>query len=188
MTRVFLNIFTVIFLSFFCFTIFETATSNSVNAQSRYFRVKSHPIFDQEFSGKTHVIDGDSIRVDGNEVRLVGLDAPEYYQTCFDKDNSEYRCGKISSKFLRNLAQNKHVKCLYAEKDRYNRFLGKCFIGDVSINEEIVKNGMAVIYNFTESDKKMDDLEIAAKKQKLGIWQGAFQLPKDYRKSHSRYK
>ena len=54
------------------------------------------------------------------------------------------------------------------------------------INEEIVKNGMAVIYDFKESDEKMDALEAEAKKQKLGIWRGAFQLPKEYRKSHPR--
>ena len=58
---------------------------------------------------------------------------------------------------------------------------------DNLINEELVKNGMAVIYNFTESDKKMDELEVAAKKQKIGIWQGAFQLPKEYRKAHPRH-
>lgn len=174
-----------IFLAFFCTTIFFTTQSS--NSEAGNFRVKSHLVFDKEFSGKIFVIDGDSLRVGGKEVRLFGLDAPEYKQTCFDAKNNEYACGLVSSKFLRKLAAGKFGKCVYAEKDRYKRYLGKCFIDGVSINEELVKNGMAVIYNFTESDEKMDELEAQAKEQKIGIWQGPFQLPKNYRKSHRRH-
>lgn len=181
-----LNIFAVTFLGIFCITLFTVATSKPANSQSQYFRVKSHLQFNKSFSGKTSVIDGDSIKVGGKEVRLFGLDAPEYNQNCFDEKNKEYACGQVSRDFLAELAQKKEVKCMYAEKDKYDRFLGKCFVGEISINEELVKNGMAVIYNFTESDEKMDELEEAAKKQKLGIWRGAFQLPKEYRKSHPR--
>ena len=45
---------------------------------------------------------------------------------------------------------------------------------------------MAVIYNFTESSEEMNALEAQAQEKKSGIWKGAFQLPKDYRKSHPR--
>lgn len=126
------------------------------------------------------------MKVGGKEVRLVGIDAPEYSQTCFNEKNSEYECGKKSRDFLIKLAGGKEVKCFYAEKDKYDRYLGKCFVGEVSINEEILKNGMAVIYNFAETEEKMTKLEAQAKEKKLGIWQGTFQLPKDYRKAHPR--
>lgn len=143
--------------------------------------------FNQSFFGLTRVIDGDSLKVGDNEVRLFGLDAPEYKQTCFDKENEEYNCGQISKKFLYDLANNKEVICYYAQKDIYNRFLGQCYLGEVSINEEIVKNGMAVIYDYKTSSAKMDELESAAKASKIGIWQGSFQLPKEYRKSHKKH-
>ncbi len=188
MREKFLNIFSVIFLGIFSLMLFLVATFESSNSQSSHFRVKSHPQFNKKFSDNTKVLDGDSLKVGNKEVRLFGLDAPEYRQTCFDKKNQQYACGQISYKFLTALAEKKEVHCLYSGKDKYDRFLGKCFVGEVSINEELVKNGMAVIYNFSESDEKMDALEQEAKKQKLGIWQGAFQLPKDYRKSHPRDK
>lgn len=180
------NIATATFLAIFCATLFQVATSQPASSQSQYFRVKSHLQFNKTFSGKTSVIDGDSINVGGKEVRLFGLDAPEYKQNCFDEKNQEYACGLMSRAFLLELAHKKQVKCIYAEKDKYDRFLSKCFVGEISINEELVKNGMAVIYNFTESDEKMDALEEAAKKQKLGIWRGAFQMPKEYRKANPR--
>jgi len=180
------NIFTTIFFAVFCATLFVIAKPAA--SQNNFLRVKSHLVFNKEFSGIAKVIDGDSISVDDREVRLFGIDAPEYHQTCFDDKKSEYSCGKASQEFLYDLINGKKVTCHYAEKDKYNRFLGKCEIKKISINQEIVKNGMAVIYNFTESDDAIDALEAKAKEQKIGIWQGAFQLPKDYRKSHPRVK
>lgn len=181
----FLNIVTFIFLGAFTLTLFEIAISKPSKSQNSRF-VKSHPQFSKSFSGIASVIDGDSIRVGENEVRLVGIDAPEYLQTCFDENNQEYFCGKASHVFLLELAHKKEVECFYSSKDRYNRFLAKCFVNKISINEELLKSGMAVIYDFNESEEKMENLELEAKKQKLGIWRGAFQLPKDYRKSHPR--
>jgi endonuclease YncB( thermonuclease family) len=43
---------------------------------------------------------------------------------------------------------------------------------------------MALIYNFNQSDEIMRELEKSARISKIGIWQGKFQKPKDYRKSH----
>lgn len=178
------NIFTTIFIALFSLAIFSTITSKTANS---YFRAKSYLQFDKEFSGKIKVIDGDSIKVGNKEVRLFGIDAPEYKQTCLNKNNQPYSCGKASLKFLKNLAHGKNANCIYDIKDKYNRFLAKCFINETSINQQIVANGMAVIYNFNESDKEMEQLENKAKKQKIGIWQGSFQLPKDYRKTHKRH-
>lgn len=180
-----LNLVTTIFLIIFCGTIFLTINSPA-NSQNHNFRIKSHLQFDQKLSGNAFVLDGDSIRVGRSEVRLFGIDAPEYSQTCFNEKKMEYACGQVSRDFLINLAGGKKVECLYAQKDKYDRYLGKCYVGEVSINEEIIRNGMGVIYNFTESDEKMDELEKEAKDKKIGIWKGAFQLPKDYRKSHPR--
>jgi endonuclease YncB( thermonuclease family) len=177
------NITTVIFLGIFFGVIFNTSNSDS---SERTLPQNSQEKFDQEFSGRVSVIDGDSIRVSGNEVRLLGVDAPEYRQTCFDSSENEYECGKISRSFLVKLASRKTATCTYFEKDIYNRYLAKCFIGELSINDEILKNGMGVIYDFTKADKKEIELEKFAKSQKLGIWQGAFELPKDYRKKNPR--
>ena len=174
-----------IFFTVFVVTI-VSAMMNPAVSQTKYSHVKSHLVFDKKFSGKVFVIDGDSLKVGGKEVRLFGIDAPEYHQTCLDSQSEEYACGLISLEFTRKLANGKNAECLYAEKDKYDRYLGKCFVDGVSINEELIKNGMAVIYNFSESDAAMDEFEAAAKKKKLGIWRGAFQLPKDYRKENPR--
>lgn len=42
-----------------------------------------------------HFTDGDSFIIQGRKVRLWGIDAPEYYQNCFDTEGNEYPCGKF---------------------------------------------------------------------------------------------
>ena len=70
------------------------------------------------------------------------------------------------------------------EKDIYNRFLGSCNLGNLDINKEMIKNGMAVIYNLKDTDAESINLESRAKNKKIGIWQGAFLEPKQYRKQN----
>lgn len=184
-----LNLFTILFLGSFILILFNIANSQNQVSKMPFQplqNAENHSKFNKEFHGIAKVIDGDSIKVGKNEARLLGIDAPEYKQTCLTKNKKTYHCGKISSNFLRKLAHNKKVKCIYYEKDIYNRFLSKCFINNLSINKELVKSGMAVIYDFSTSSKEMNDLESSAKKQKIGIWQGPFQLPKDYRRSQKR--
>ncbi len=56
-------------------------------------------------SGAYQVVDGDSLRKGGTDIRLYGIDAPEYQQTCRDRDNRDYNCGKQAATELRKLVQ-----------------------------------------------------------------------------------
>ena len=173
------KISTVIFIVIFCVFISDVIAKKNTSSP---YKNEYNPTFEKSFNGIAHVIDGDSIKVAGKEARLIGIDAPEYSQTCFDKDDKEYDCGKLSQKFLFNLAHKKQVTCYYAQKDVYDRFLAKCEIFDLSINKEILKNGMAVIYDYRQASEELKAIEKEARSNKIGIWQGKFQLPKDYQK------
>jgi endonuclease YncB( thermonuclease family) len=139
---------------------------------------------ENSFSGYGYAIDGDSLKIAGNEVRLLEIDAPEYQQTCFDTNNLEYNCGQIAKKYTQNLIKNKQVDCYYFTTDMYKRYLAKCFIGELEINKELIRSGMAIIYSYNQASEEMIELEQQAKTAKIGIWQGIFQNPKDYRRFH----
>ena len=135
-------------------------------------------------SGKSKVIDGDTIKIKGNNIRLSGIDAPEKNQICFKKGES-YNCGTSSTKALKKYVGKKILKCIYFEKDKYGRILGTCYLpkneGDkLSLNRYMVFTGNAVAYK-RYSKEYLDD-EKWAKNNQLGMWQGKFIKPEDWRR------
>ena len=132
-------------------------------------------------TGKAKVIDGDTIHIGNNKIRLHGIDAPEQKQTCMFRGN-EWNCGQDSKIFLFNLLNEKLVLCEIIDIDKYKRLVAVCFIDNININELIVKSGWAIAYRYYSKDFIKD--EEIAKKNKLGIWRGDFEEPYIYRKNN----
>ena len=140
-------------------------------------------------SGKAKVIDGDTIRIDMKKIRLFGIDAPEKKQQCrrsslsisFLTFGKDYPCGQISADRLRKKINDKLVICKYSSKDRYKRFIAECFLNKTNINAWMVQTGHAVAYK--KYSKKFVAQEIFAKKEKLGLWSGTFEMPWNWRKN-----
>ena len=130
-------------------------------------------------SESMQVIDGDSLRRGETDIRLYGIDAPEYRQSCRDKHGTEYSCGKQSANALRGLVKGQDVSCSSVETDRYGRAVAVCKIGDLDINGEMVRLGWAVAYSRHSASYLRAEAE--AKKAKRGIWAGTFEKPEDYR-------
>ena len=139
---------------------------------------------------KTLIIsDGDTFRrIGDSKIRLEGIDAPEIKQLCYNKIKNPYPCGELSKSKLTSILnknQKKKIYCYYSEKDRYNRYIAECFLGRDSaynINKIMVRSGHAVAY-LRYSKKYLNDQEYA-KKEKLGIWQGTFVIPEQWRRKN----
>lgn len=127
---------------------------------------------------KVKVVDGDSLFVDNREIRLSGIDAPEYKQTCYNAKNKEYPCGKLAKQALQKLA-GEDTKCEFVVKDKYKRYVSVCYSRGTNINEKMVEEGWAVAY--TRYTQEYNKAEKQAQKQKKGIWQGRFLKPELYR-------
>ena len=141
-------------------------------------------------SGIAKVIDGDTIIIEKKKIRFFGIDAPESKQLCrktwlsisYISFNRDYSCGEISTKKLKNKINNKFVMCKSNNKDRYNRFIAECYKDKTNINRWMVLNGYAVAYR--KYSKKFVSQENLAKKHKLGLWAGTFEMPWDWRKKN----
>jgi endonuclease YncB( thermonuclease family) len=129
--------------------------------------------------GKIVVIDGDSMREGGTEIRLYGIDAPEYRQTCSDSAKKIYSCGKRATEALQNLVQGGDMKCRSMTKDRYGRSVATCTAGTLEINREMVARGWAVA--FTQFGPDYILVEKQARQAKRGLWAGQFEQPSIYR-------
>ena len=51
--------------------------------------------------GKPRVIDGDTIDIGDERIRLQGVDTPERGQRCLDAAGGEYRCGRAATEALK---------------------------------------------------------------------------------------
>ena len=136
--------------------------------------------FAAEISGSVVVTDGDTIKISNNKIRLHGIDAPEKDQKCY-KNKKKYNCGTVATKALIKKINKDAVKCLTQKnKDRYNRFIGVCFVGQENLNKWMVRNGHAIAYKRYSKDYTLD--EVHAKTNKLGLWSGTFLNPEKWRK------
>ena len=78
------------------------------------------------FGGSATVVDGDTIRLAGERVRLVGLDAPELAQSCTGADGRQWSCGTAARRLMRQLVDRGKVTCAREGYDRYDRVLARC--------------------------------------------------------------
>jgi endonuclease YncB( thermonuclease family) len=132
--------------------------------------------------GNVDVIDGDSFRRGRDEIRLNGVDAPEYRQTCRDENGREWSCGREAARALRNLVSGRSVECTALDADRYDRLVARCTAGGVVLNSEMVRLGWAIAY--TRHGTSYLSEEDEARRQRRGMWRGTFDLPEDWREIH----
>ena len=132
---------------------------------------------DQEIiAGFAEVIDGDSVRLEGRDIRIAGIDAPELRQTCFVQSGS-YSCGDVARRALGDMLAGRIATCRVSGRDRYGRRLASCEAGGEDIGAALVSRGFAVAYGRYERE------EAGARRQKLELWSGTFERP--WRKAHS---
>ena len=148
-------------------------------------------ILAQEIIGIPKIVDGDTVNINNYKIRLEGIDAPEMKQKCKKEKlkissiigytfYEEYYCGEYSKENLAAKVKGSKIKCISFTKDKYKRYLAKCFKDKINLNRWMVRNGHAVAYR--RYSKKYIFDEDFAKVNKLGLWQGKFLSPEKWRK------
>lgn len=134
--------------------------------------------------GVPRVVDGDTLYVQGNKMRLYGIDAPEKQQSCKDGSGKDYACGQDSLQALTAKLANRTVSCSVKAIDQYGRNVAACALpglgGSEDVNGWLVDNGLAVAYR--QYGKEYIPAEEAAHAAKKGIWSGTFTMPAEWRK------
>ncbi|MEQ1715671.1 MAG: thermonuclease family protein, partial [Hyphomicrobium sp.] len=127
-----------------------------------------------DVQGAARAVDGDSLFVGRDEVRLQGIDAPEGKQTC-TRAGLSWDCGNAARDELRRLIGKDVVRCQAAERDKHGRVLGQCSAGGRDLNAGMVASGFAVSYGGYLREQG------EAKARRRGLWSGEFQTPRDWR-------
>lgn len=138
------------------------------------------PAHSETISGTATVIDGDTIDIHGNRIRLHAIDAIESQQRCTRTDGTEWRCGRDAAFALSDHIGRAPVSCTVNDTDRYGRLVAVCFLRGEDLNAWMVKNGWAVAYRRYGLDYVQE--ERLARKRGAGIWSAQFEMPWDWRR------
>jgi len=133
----------------------------------------------KDIIGKPTIVDGDTLRIKEYRIRLHGIDAPEINQKCLRNKNN-YSCGEEAKKTLSIITKiPKEIKCKTMNKDRYGRFVAKCYSGPEDVGKLMVRLGWATAYRRYSKEYVGD--EEYARRNRIGIWEGSFITPEKWR-------
>jgi endonuclease YncB( thermonuclease family) len=130
--------------------------SRSVNAQT-----PRAPIV-----GVASVIDGDTLEIHGQRVRLDGIDAPESGARCGEANIHQQAANALAERVSRRT-----VTCEPSgPPDRYGRTVARCSVGDENLNAWLVVNGWARDWP-RYSRGRYASAEAEARAAQRGVWE-----------------
>lgn len=132
-----------------------------------------------DLQGRVSVIDGDTLELHGQRIRLFGIDAPESGQRCTRPDGGAWRCGRDAAFALDDLVQGRTVTCRVQDNDRWGRVVAVCRIGQLDLGRWMVEQGFATAYRRYSLD--YTSAEDEARSARRGIWVGNFDSPESWR-------
>ncbi|SEA88098.1 thermonuclease family protein [Rubrimonas cliftonensis] len=132
-------------------------------------------------SGFATVVDGDTIDIGVETVRLFGIDAAEAGQRCYLSSGADWDCGASATGRLRTLVNGRQISCAVRDIDRYGRLVSICSAagGARDLSAALVSEGLAWAFR-RYSDAYVDE-EDAARTARRGVWQAPTQPPWDFR-------
>ena len=135
------------------------------------------------FADNLKIVDGDTIVLNGEKIRFLGIDTPELKQTCEMEQGKLIDCGFLTKDYLQKLLESEPGDLIIKPigVDYYQRILIRLFKGKTDIGKKMVEEGMSYSY---DSTYKIE--ETYAKENKLGFW-NFFKPPvnpKIWRKEH----
>lgn len=115
----------------------------------------------------TKVVDGDTLDLNNSlRIRMSGINTPETGECYYSEAK-----GKLSETALN---KDVYIEEDITDKDKYGRSLRYVYIDNKSVNNLLVENGFARVYDKYEKDtkryKELKKFEEKAKQNLLGVW------------------
>ncbi len=137
------------------------------------------PSLAETLTGVASVVDGDTLVIHGERIRLHGIDSPESAQRCTRPNGQQWRCGQKAALALADRIGRQTVRCEGKERDRYGRLVAVCYHKGQNLNAWMVRQGWALAYRRYSKDYVGQEQQAEA--SKAGIWSGTFVPPWEWR-------
>lgn len=121
----------------------------------------------EHISGPLRVIDGDTVAIGSEKIRLFGIDAPEKAQTCADASGAEFACGSWVTQTVHRTYTAQTANCTLTDIDRYGRKVGTCAVDGKDMGYRLVSDGLAFAY--TKYSDRYVEAEKAARVTGRGL-------------------
>jgi endonuclease YncB( thermonuclease family) len=131
-------------------------------------------------SATVTVIDGDTLKLGNERIRLQGIDAPESLQRCADG----WQAGVAARRGLAELVSAGAPTCEKVTTDRYGRTVAICRVNGKDIGAEMVRSGLAWAY--TRYSVRYLWEEGLARLDEVGVHARTCQQPADWRALYRR--
>jgi len=139
------------------------------------------PLAAEEITGSAKVIDSTTIAINGRRIMLFGVDSVMRQQNC-TLNGKIWQCWAAAVRALEILLDRGPVTCEpVGEPDVYGRLLARCDIDGESLNDQFVRGGYAIARRSETTEYVAAETE--AKQKKLGLWQGEFMMPDEFRRA-----
>lgn len=109
------------------------------------------------------VIGGDTLRLQGQVVRLRGVEAPDRGDHC----SGSLDCGGAATSALAGLVRGRRVECALEGWDPLGRPYAACEANGTDLSRAIVASGWA---RAKPGAPELADLELRARQQRAGLW------------------
>ena len=130
-------------------------------------------------SGPARAIDGNTLVIKGQVVKLYGIDAPEYDQSCVNADGQNWPCGRAAEQSLNELVATGHVACREQGQPSARGVEAVCEAQGRNLNERMLARGLA--WANPEQAAPYADVEQFARAHARGVFQAENTSPWEYR-------
>lgn len=123
------------------------------------------------------VIDGDTVKIEGGlRVRYIGIDAPAIASMSGLPDACY---GREALSINKQLVEGQEIELEkdLSETDRYGRLLRYVYLGNVFINDYLIRNGYVTLFTLSPDVKyqsQFSQAEAQAKANKRGLWNSCY--------------
>ena len=133
--------------------------------------------------GVATALDGDTIAINNQRIRLHGVDAFEAEQNCQGGTGQEWGCGGVATRSLQEAVLGRTTICFPKDRDAYGRIVAICRTEGTDLSALQAIRGLAIAYRKYGQEYVAD--ETVAKTAKVGAWYGTFTEPEAYRRTGS---